>query len=590
MSEVEKFTNISNDRNTLYSLIDQMAVDSRISTALEYYAEDSTETNKEGRIVWVESNDADVAKYVTFLLDSLNIDKNVYKWVHSLCKYGDLYVRLYRNSEVEDDLFDEAEKQQLNESADEKQSLEEEVKLKLFSKNDKYAHYVELYPNPAEMFELTKFGKSYAYIQAPSTLSAHYNYTTEEAWLANAQNVYQYKFRRDDITIWPATEFVHAVLDDDTDRFPEKVEIFKTQTDYDSDENSLSYSVRRGQSLLANCFKVWRELALLENSVLLNRVTKSSIIRLIQIEIGDMPKEKVQGHLNGVKQLIEQKSAIKANERMSEYTNPGPIENSVYLPTRNGQGQLTATTIGGDVDVKSLADLDYFKDKLFGELGIPKQYMGDTDDSTGFNGGTSLSLISAKYAKRVKKIQAAVCQLITDIINLMLIDKNQTKYINKFSIHMLEPMTEEEKNRQENLSSEIQMVSDVMNLVSDIDDPIIKLKMLKALLSGSITNTEVINLIQEQIDKLEQEAEENKAEEEETEEDVDLNFDNDYNVNVDTTSSFNDMATQGFEAPSEEPTNTEIASETTTASAEEQIGELPNMNDIGLDFADSTQF
>lgn len=590
MSEVEKFTNISNDRNTLYSLIDQMAVDSRISTALEYYAEDSTETNKEGRIVWVESNDADVAKYVTFLLDSLNIDKNIYKWVHSLCKYGDLYVRLYRNSEVEDDLFDDIDKKQLNESANEKQALEEEVKLKLFSKNDKYAHYVELYPNPAEMFELTKFGKSYAYIQAPSTLAAHYNYTTEEAWLANAQNVYQYKFNRNDITIWPATEFVHAVLDDDTDRFPEKVDIFKTDADYESGENSLSYSVRRGQSLLANCFKVWRELVLLENSVLLNRVTKSSIIRLIQIEIGDMPKEKVQGHLNGVKQLIEQKSAIKANERMSEYTNPGPIENSVYLPTRNGQGQLTATTIGGDVDVKSLADLDYFKDKLFGELGIPKQYMGDTDDSTGFNGGTSLSLISAKYAKRVKKIQAAMCQLVTDIINLMLIDKNQTKYINKFSIHMLEPMTEEEKNRQENLSSEIQMVSDVMNLVSDIDDPIIKLKMLKALLSGSITNTEVINLIQEQIDKLEQEAEENQVEEEETEEDVDLNFDNDYNVNVDTTSSFNDMATQGFEAPSEEPTNTEIAAETTTAGAEEQIGELPNMNDIGLDFADSTQF
>jgi len=48
--------------------------------------------------------------------------------------------------------------------------------------------------------------------------------------------------------------------------------------------------------------------------------------------------------------------------------------------------------------------LDYFLDKLYGALRIPKQYMGSTDDSTGFNGGTALSLISASFAKMVKRI------------------------------------------------------------------------------------------------------------------------------------------------------------------------------------------
>ena len=47
------------------------------------------------------------------------------------------------------------------------------------------------------------------------------------------------------------------------------------------------YTVRRGQSLLYNVFKIWRELSLLENSMLLNRVTKSSIIRVVNVEIGD---------------------------------------------------------------------------------------------------------------------------------------------------------------------------------------------------------------------------------------------------------------------------------------------------------------
>jgi hypothetical protein len=51
---------------------------------------------------------------------------------------------------------------------------------------------------------------------------------------------------------------------------------------------------------------------------------------------------------------------------MTEYTNPGPIENNIYVPTHEGIGAITTSQIGGDVDVKSLADLSYYQDKLFG--------------------------------------------------------------------------------------------------------------------------------------------------------------------------------------------------------------------------------
>jgi hypothetical protein len=57
--------------------------------------------------------------------------------------------------------------------------------------------------------------------------------------------------------------------------------------------------------LLYTAFKTWRELSLLENSLLLNRVTKSSIVRIISVEVGDMPKEQVGPHLQGIKSLIE---------------------------------------------------------------------------------------------------------------------------------------------------------------------------------------------------------------------------------------------------------------------------------------------
>jgi hypothetical protein len=79
----------------------------------------------------------------------------------------------------------------------------------------------------------------------------------------------------------------------------------------------------------------------------------------VQVEVGDMPKTQVKNTLRRVKELMEQKSAVNTGKAMSEYTNPGPVENNIYLATHNGQGAVTIGTVGGDVEVKSLADLDY---------------------------------------------------------------------------------------------------------------------------------------------------------------------------------------------------------------------------------------
>ena len=104
---IESFTTISNSRDLVYNLLDTMSEDSTVAAILEAYAEDSTEYNDEGRIVWVDSSDSNVAQYVDFLLRTLKVDKNIYKWAYSLCKYGDVYLRLYRKSEYYDILFDD---------------------------------------------------------------------------------------------------------------------------------------------------------------------------------------------------------------------------------------------------------------------------------------------------------------------------------------------------------------------------------------------------------------------------------------------------------------------------------------------------
>lgn len=558
ISKINSFTQISNDRERVMELIDTMAEDPTIAAALELYAEDATETNDDGQIVWVTSDDSNIAYYVSYLLDTMNVNKNIYKWVYSLCKYGDVYLRLFRESEYDDGLFDEKEKNK---------SLNEDVIVKAYSKNDNYSHYIEMVPNPAEMFELTRLGKSYAYIKANIVSRAKQNDMM-------TAGTYRYSFKKDDVEVSDATNFVHACLEDNFSRVPEEVEIFNTEKDFASN-TGIRYNVRRGQSLLYNVFKIWREITLLENSLLLNRITKSSILRIIGVEVGDMPKENVGPRLAGIKQLIEQKSALDTNVSLSEYTSPGPIENNIYVPTRNGLGNITTTQVGGDVDVKGIADIDYFKNKFYSALRIPKQFLGDTDDTAGFSGGTSLALISSRYAKTVKRIQSTMLQALTDAVNLMLIDKNLDSYVNKFELRMQAPTTQEEKDRADKQSNQINMVQDIMNLIDglQITSEASKLEIFKSLISSVISDSTIIKVLDEEIKQLimDESADDDTSD---TTDDTDISGNQDQDIDID----FNAPNSPDLSPESSFEEEPEILDTNLPTPAELGIGDLTDLN------------
>lgn len=578
ISAIEAFTTVSQTRESIYSLIDNMSNDSTIASIIETYAEDTTEANDKKQIVWAESNDGDVGKYVTYLLDKLNVDKYVYSWTHCLVKYGDVYLRLYKESDYENDPIFKKE---------EKETLHEQVNLNLHKKSDHYVDYVELVRNPGEMFELTRLGKTAGYIQAPTNVQ-----TTQNNEAALATSFMRYNLRRDDVDVYSATDFVHGCLEDNSSRTPEEVDIFLNDEDFNNNKNGCKYSVRRGQSLLYNTFKIWRELSLLEDSVLLNRITKSSIVRTVQVEVGDMPKDKVAIHLNKIKQMIEQKTSINVdNGSYGEYTNPGPVENNIYIPTHEGKGAITTSQIGGDVDPKQLTDLDWFNNKFFAAMRIPKQFFGFTDDAAGFSGGSSLSIISSRYGKAVKRIQNTIIQMVTDLINLLLLDKGLSSYINKFQIKMQAPVTQEEIDRRANVDNRIRYVGDIMNqLTSAWEDPA-SLKIVKALITPIVNDPAVIDVVQTRIEKLEAEAagKENPAEAGGGEE-----------LGGGGNETLADLAggapaggeTGGLELPEEpaETGGTEAPAET-AAPAESEESYLPNFEELGVENGtDTSQF
>jgi len=112
-------------------------------------------------------------------------------------------------------------------------------------------------PDPGTMFELTRFGKTYGYIETPNVAISDDLISNPllgpEAMTNGALN---YRLKSNDVNVYQADDFVHAYLDDNYSRFPEQVELFRDEKAMEDGKNSHIYNVRRGKSLLFDSYKI----------------------------------------------------------------------------------------------------------------------------------------------------------------------------------------------------------------------------------------------------------------------------------------------------------------------------------------------
>ena len=436
MNEINKFRLLKTDRNDKYNSFDLMAQDSRIASILNMYADDCTQYNQSGKVIWAESSDQNCADFANRLIDNLQLNKYARTHIYSLCKYGDLYLQLfYDNEAYNDDVI-------YNRPTG--ASLEERI---------------EMVRNPASLFDLKKHGKTAYYVNVKSIDDLYQNVS---------QKLMQFSYsEKEGDKVLPPDKFIHISINDAYTRFPNKYVLTNTNTHTEE-----TYNIDEGTSILANVFKVWSELNLLEDSVLLNRLSKSAIIRLIQIEVGNTDDNDVQEILKTLRDKISRTRYFdKGTGEYKNQVNPGPLENIIYHATHKGNGAISHSTIGGDVDVKALADLDHFLEKLAQGLSTPLAYIKQSnDDGGGLSAGTSLTKFDARYGRTLKRIQNAYIYGIVDLINVFAYKRGVTDYMNNFTIKMVSPSAVEDNERDEKLKNHTDMIRDLMDIINNLDD------------------------------------------------------------------------------------------------------------------------
>lgn len=506
LSQLSTITSLQGNRNNKYTAFEEMVADGRIGAAVEMYANDTVQYNPEGKVIWVESDDAEVAKYANRLLEDLNIPENIWSFAYCLWLYGDVYLELFENTSYsgkKPSLLVEPVKSNPN------------VRTQVNIQGAKLERYIEKVPNPAEIYDLQYKGKTCGYVRS-----------VEEVENTLQNNTYYYSSTSNEINILNPTKFVHICLSPNINRRPERFKLIDDtnklrevnengQVDISSTEGSngsLSFTVKTGQSILENVYGAYQTLKLKEESVLLERITKSSITRVIQVELGDLPESQKKRKLQEIKNQIEQQLIMnKESGTLQSRAGAQPIENIIYTTTKNGKGAISAINIGGDVDIGSLGDVEDSENKVYGSLLIPKALLGADMDGSGLSNGGSLTEMNTTYARRIKRGQVAICSGIKTLINIFAIgDGLGSKIVNNFEVRLTPLITVEDNRRDELLQNKIRNVNDILALFNDIDkvDETVKLDMILEWLGSYLNQQEIVNIIDQLLKDMEKEANE----------------------------------------------------------------------------------
>jgi len=222
-----------------------------------------------------------------------------------------------------------------------------------------------------------------------------------------------------------------------------------------------------GKSILENVFTVIEELKMMEQSLLIARITRAPERRIYNVNVGQAQGEKGIAYAREIVSRLKKKRILDASnnkdlELMTDIM--GSIED-IVIPKRIGEEPSTVDTLPQLNDPGQLADIEFIRDRLFSGLGIPRQYLFD---DTFANANTNLSNKNVQFAKRARRIQKFFIYNLYKIaiIQLRLLNINP-KFYKDLTITMNNPSNIDEREKIETENARWGLISSMKSLNAD---------------------------------------------------------------------------------------------------------------------------
>ena len=458
---VRAIRTIDGSANSLDNMYERMMQDSVISSAVDMYVDDALQVDPQRQsIFWVELDTPDdyVEDYLSkgltkelerFLKDDLRMDKELRDIAKRVVVYGDAPVKLDFVDEYEDDklqLIDVNKKQFesvseecgkiLKESADLSTGVKPRnidynswVGKPLINKSTQFVHLKEslnnIKKNQKILNESVTSKKAKLYEDELVNIKRVIKGRWYAELLGSGSNIYTLR-SRGKILAYIDRNNVNQIIDgryivNFSNNTGKNRVTFEVGDQFDNIAQKKIFTLSRGESYLENSRIAWQVLSALEDILLLTRMTRSILYRIFSVEVGQKGNKETKQILDALKSRIKIDETVNVRDKLyNSELKQVPLGDSIFIPTRNGIGVIDVKVVGGDVNLRDAIDLDYFKDKLFAGLKIPKSFLGFEQDLPGGLGNTSLTRMDIRYGRTVKRLQSILAEGLKDLCDLYL--------------------------------------------------------------------------------------------------------------------------------------------------------------------------
>ena len=177
-------------------------------------------------------------------------------------------------------------------------------------------------------------------------------------------------------------------------------------------------------SFLHKGIKSLNQLRMIEDALVIYRLSRAPERRIFYIDVGNLPKVKAEQYLRDVMARYRNKLVYDAStgEIRDDKKHMSMLED-FWLPRREGGRGTEITTLPGGQNLGELKDVEYFKKKLYNSLNLPPSRL--TDDNKGFNLGKTTEVLrdELKFTKFIGRLRKRFSELFHDILKTQLILK-----------------------------------------------------------------------------------------------------------------------------------------------------------------------
>jgi hypothetical protein len=161
-----------------------------------------------------------------------------------------------------------------------------------------------------------------------------------------------------------------------------------------------------GTSVLESARRIWRQLILIEDAMLVYRIIRAPERRVFYIDVGNVPPEDVSNYVEQAKSALKKSVVTSSQSGQSDLRyNPMAVDEDYYIPVRGGDSGTRIDTLAGGQNATAIEDVEYIQKKLFAALKIPKAYLGYDED---IGSKATLAQEDIRFSRSVQRIQKTV--------------------------------------------------------------------------------------------------------------------------------------------------------------------------------------